>query len=75
MAQMKGMNGFGVLPQPTKEMTTNRAMRDKEVYQAGKECAEVELSRDLVVEYSDQQDKDCFNMGYSAGEYLNWRKR
>ena len=65
---MDYMKSFSVVPRPTAEMLTNRAMRDKEIYQAGKGCAEQELPQDLVVEYSDERDKSCFNMGYNSGK-------
>ncbi len=66
---IKSINGFGLIPKPSEAQVVNRAMRDKHCYAAGKDCAEAELPRDLGVEYDDERDRQCFNMGYTAGEY------
>ena len=60
-----------ILPQETEEQKISRADRDDYAYMRGRSDAEQELPRDPSVYYSTQRDIDCYNMGYSAGEYYN----
>ena len=56
-----------ILPTDSKETTANRAERDRQIYQAGRELAIKKLSIDTGVQYTNEQDQICFNMGYEAG--------
>ena len=57
-----------ILPQPTQEQELSRASQDDCAFKRGRSDAEQELPRDPSVYYSTKRDKDCYNMGYSAGE-------
>jgi len=56
---------MNILPPDSKEKKQNRASRDRQCYIEGKEARYEELPRDVDVQYKDQRDQDCFNMGYS----------
>ena len=61
----------GILPKHTEEQKVSRESRDDFAYSLGRSDAEQELPRDPSVYYDNKRDIDCYNMGYSAGEYYN----
>ena len=54
-----------ILPADSKEKKQNRSCRDRQCYIEGKDARYRELPRDVDVQYKDDKDRDCFNMGYS----------
>ena len=66
---MAGYTEFTVIPKPNDDVLSGRADFDDRCFQAGVSCAVQGLPRDSGVEYKDKRSQDCFNMGYSLGEY------
>lgn len=64
---------FELIPKETDEIKESRAGRDCYCFSQGKDDAIQELPRQPDVHYTEQRDIDCYNMGYSSGEYTNDR--
>ena len=63
----QGKNIFHVLAEGKDEVMA-RQHRDKHCYVAGKEAANMKLSRVNEVQYEDDRDQRMFNMGWMSGE-------